>query len=126
MNNASGYVVGLCAKIVLVVVGFLMLICLVCAVGSIAGCSSPVVVKPQTVEVDKFVVVPIPEALLRSCDVAEPPKDCKRSGKADFCNGTLSALLDMYRLATHNCSDDKIKIRDLSTGGGDGQVQPRP
>ena len=71
------------------------------------------VVKPQTVEVSKYIRAPIPEELTRSCTYAEPDPACWRDTHPEFCNEQLLQMRLAYRYVLRRCDDDKTALRAL-------------
>lgn len=86
----------------------------VVAIIVVAGCTpAPTVIKPEPVEVPRYLHVPLPAELVAACTFTEPDAACWREGKREFCNGQLTQMLNGYRLALWLCSADKSALRAL-------------
>lgn len=82
----------------------------------LSGCGlipTRTVVKPQVVEVSKYVRAPLPAQLVQPCRYAEPDPACWRDGQPEFCNEQLLAMRLDYRHALNKCDDDKTALRAL-------------
>lgn len=96
----------------------------------IAACTPPAqVVRTQTVEVPKYIRVPIPAQLIAPTVVTDPAPAC---GSA-FCNGQLATMLGDYRSGLFQCNADKAALRELDTSptgktpsAGTGEPVPAP
>jgi len=76
----------------------------------LAGCTTPAqIVRTQTIEVPKYIRVPIPAQLIAPTVVADPAPQC---GKA-YCNGQLATMLGDYRSGLFQCNADKAALRQL-------------
>jgi len=84
------------------------------AVALLAGCGQEhVVVKPQSIEVPKYLRAPLPDKLVRACTYIEPDPVCWRDGHREYCNEQLLEMRLSYRKALANCNDDKTALRAL-------------
>jgi hypothetical protein len=83
----------------------------------LAGCAwwpqTRTVVKPQTVEVPKYIRAALPSDLVKACKYAEPDPACLRDGRREFCNEQLLDMRLSYRKALSDCDDDKTALRAL-------------
>lgn len=83
----------------------------------LAGCGllpqTRTVVKPQTVEVSKYIRAALPANLTKACKYAEPDPACMRDGQREFCNQQLLDMRLDYRQALSDCDDDKTALRAL-------------
>jgi len=81
------------------------------AVTLFSGCTPPThVVLTQTVEVPKYIRVPIPAQLIAPTVVADPAPQCGKS----YCNGQLATMLGDYRSGLYQCNADKTALRQLN------------
>jgi len=97
------------------------LIAIAFALALVAGCTTPAqVIRTQTVEVPKYIRVPIPDQLVQPLVVIEPKPLCGST----FCNGQLATLLQDYRDAFAVCNADRATQRDLNTHATRDQSQP--
>lgn len=87
----------------------------------LAGCSwlgrDHVVVKPEPVEVPKYLREPLPAKLVQPCVYAEPDPACWRDGHREFCNRQLLDMRAAYADALAQCNDDKTALRALGPTG---------
>lgn len=75
-----------------------------------------VVVRPQAVEVPKYLREPLPAKLVQPCEYAKPDPACWRDGHREFCNKQLLQIIDGQDKVLGDCSDDKAALRALDAG----------
>jgi hypothetical protein len=96
----------------------------------IVACTPPAqIVRTQTVEVSKYIRVPIPAQLTAPTIVIDPAPACGST----FCNGQIATMLGDYRSGLFQCNADKAALRELDalpTGktpsAGTGEPVPAP
>lgn len=79
----------------------------------LAGCAATPqkpIVQTQTVEVPKYIRIPIPTDYVQDRTVIEPVPGC---GKW-FCNGQVAVMIDDYRAALRQSNADKAALRKLN------------
>jgi hypothetical protein len=106
---------------------------LIIALLALAACTPPAqLTKPVTVEVPKYIRVPIPAALVQDRIVTEPEPACQLTGVRVFCNGQIAQLLADYRAALAASNADKAALRELDSSptakpaAGTGAPVPAP
>jgi hypothetical protein len=87
---------------------------LVISCALVAGCTSAtdrVLVRPQVVEVPRYVRTPIPAELTAPIVVPWPDGRCWLDTARVLCNGQLAALLLDYREALERANADRAALR---------------
>jgi hypothetical protein len=97
--------------------GAMKSILVACLAVALSGCwllpQTRTVVKPQTVEVPKYIRAALPGNLVKACKYAEPDPACFREGHREFCDEQLLDMRLGYRKALGDCDDDKTELRAL-------------
>lgn len=73
----------------------------------LTACTPRVVVKPELIEVPKYIVRPIAPELVAPIDVYWPDPMCFVDGIRVYCNGQLATMLLNYREALEKANADR-------------------
>jgi len=71
------------------------------------------VVKPEVVEVPKYIREPLPAELVKTCVYVEPDPACWRKDHREFCDEQLLEVRLGYRMKAKCDDDDKAALRAL-------------
>lgn len=82
----------------------------------LSGCSifkPHTVVKPEIVEVPRYIREPLPADLVKTCEYAEPDPACWRNDHREFCDEQLLEVRLGYRAKARCDNADKAALRAL-------------